>query len=168
VATGLETLRDSSNANAPGGQLRDERPLGSYAALMGVFGATFGGLLVLTRDRLPERIGVGDLALGALATHKISRLLAKDEVTQPLRAPFTQNPEKSGPSEVSEEAAGKGPRRAIGELVSCPYCVGMWVASGVVYGLALSPRVTRFVCSVFATHAGSDFLQIAYSKGQGG
>jgi hypothetical protein len=42
----------------------------------------------------------------------------------------------------------------------------MWVASAVLYGLALAPRITRFVCSVFAAHAGADFLQIAYAKGQ--
>jgi hypothetical protein len=166
VATAIPTLPDRANANAPGGQLSDDRPLGSYATLMAVFAAAFGGLLVLTKDRLPDRIGAGDLALGAVATHKISRLVAKDKVTQPLRAPFTENPEQSGPSEVSEEPAGKGPQRAVGELLSCPYCVGMWVASGVVYGLALAPRVTRFVCSVFAAHAGSDFLQAAYSKAQ--
>lgn len=144
----------------------DDRPLGSYAALMGVFGALFGGLLVITRDRLPERFGAGDLVLGGVATHKISRLIAKDKVTQPLRAPFTKNPEEAGPSEVSEEPAGDGPRLAIGELLACPYCLGMWVGSALLYGFALAPRVTRFVASVFTVHAAADFLQIAYKKGQ--
>jgi hypothetical protein len=144
----------------------DDRPLGSYGALMGVFGALFGGLLVLSRDRLPERFRAGDLVLGGVATHKISRLLAKDKVTQPLRAPFTENPESAGPSEVSEEPAGEGPRLAIGELLSCPYCLDMWVGSALLYGFALAPRITRFVASVFTVHAVADFLQIAYSKGQ--
>src|ERR1044071_2566107 len=108
----------------------DDRPLGSYSALMGVFGALFGSLLVLTRGRLPQRFGPGDLVLGGIATHKISRLLAKDKVTQPLRAPFARDAEQAGPSEVSEEPAGRGPRLVIGELVSCPYCLGMWVGSG--------------------------------------
>lgn len=144
----------------------DDRPLGSYTALMSVFGALFGGLLVLTRGRLPERFTAGDLVLGGVATHKISRLLAKDKVTQPLRAPFTENPEEAGPSEVSEEPAGSGPRLAIGELVSCPYCLGMWVGSGLLYGFALAPRITRFVAAVFTVHTLADFLQIAYSKGQ--
>ena len=85
---------------------------------------------------------------------------------QPLRAPFTKNPEESGPSEVSEEAAGSGPQRAVGELLACPYCVGMWVASAVMYGLVLAPRPTRFVCSVFAALTGADVLQLAYSKAQ--
>src|SRR5919201_5575704 len=141
--------------------MEDDRPLGSYAALMGVFGALFGGLFVVARHRLPHRIRAGDLVLGGIATHKISRLLAKDKVTQPLRAPFTRNPESSGPSEVSEEPAGSGPRLAVGELLSCPYCIGMWVAAGLLYGFALAPRLTRFVASEFTVHAAPDFLQIA-------
>ena len=121
---------------------------------------------MLTRGRLPQRFGPGDLVLGGIATHKISRLLAKDKVTQPLRAPFTKDAEQAGPSEVSEEPAGRGPRLVIGELVSCPYCLGVWVGSGLLYGFALAPRVTRFVASVFTVHTLADFLQIAYSKGQ--
>jgi hypothetical protein len=166
VTTAAAKAADATNANAPGGQLADERPLGSYTALMGVYGVLFGGLLVATRKRLPERFGAGDLALAGVATHKISRLIAKDKVTQPLRAPFTKDPEDAGPSEVSEEPAGEGPRLAIGELLNCPYCLGMWTASGLLYGLALAPRVTRFVSSVFTVHAAADFLQTAYAKGQ--
>jgi uncharacterized protein DUF1360 len=144
----------------------NDRLLGSYTALMGVFGAVFGTLLVVSRNRLPDRFRTSDLVLGGIATHKISRLLAKDKVTQPLRAPFTKNPEEAGPSEVTEEPAGTGPRFVIGELVSCPYCLGMWVGSALLYGFALAPRLTRFVASVFTVHTLADFLQIAYSKGE--
>src|SRR5919198_239588 len=140
--------------------MEDDRPLGSYAALMGVFGALFGGLFVVARHRLPHRIRAGDLVLGGIATHKISRLLAKDKVTQPLRAPFTRNPESSGPSEVSEEPAGSGPRLAVGELLSCPYCIGMWVAAGPPYGFSLPPRPPRFLGSGFSGHPSAHFLQV--------
>jgi Protein of unknown function (DUF1360) len=104
--------------------------------------------------------------LGGVATHKISRLLAKDKVTQPLRAPFTENPTDAGPSEVDEEPAGEGPRKAIGELVSCPYCLGMWVATALLYGFLLVPRLTRLVAAIFTAHTIADFLQVAYKKGQ--
>jgi hypothetical protein len=144
----------------------DDRPLWSYTGLMAAFGAAFAGLLALSRGRLPERIGVRDVVLGGVATHKVSRLLAKDKVTQPLRAPFTKNPESSGPSEVDEEPAGEGPRKAIGELVSCPYCLGMWVATGLVYGFLLVPRVTRLVAAIFTAHTIADFLQAAYKNTQ--
>jgi hypothetical protein len=144
----------------------DDRPLWSYTGLMAAFVALFAGLLALSRGRLPERVGLRDLVLGGVATHKISRLLAKDKVTQPLRAPFTKNPEEAGPSEVDEEPAGEGPRKAIGELLVCPYCLGMWVATGLLYGFLLVPRLTRLVAAIFTAHTISDFLQVAYKKGQ--
>jgi hypothetical protein len=37
----------------------------------------------------PTGVPVTDVTLGALAIEKLSRLLAKDPVTSPLRAPFT-------------------------------------------------------------------------------
>jgi Protein of unknown function (DUF1360) len=61
--------------------------------LMSVFGALFGGALLLFRRRggeLPERTGSADLLTIGVASHKVSRLIGKDKVTAPLRAPFTE------------------------------------------------------------------------------
>ncbi len=58
-----------------------------------------------------RRIQLGDLALLSVATHKISRLLAKDPVTSPLRAPFTRFEGTSGPAELKEDVRGVGARR---------------------------------------------------------
>lgn len=69
-----------------------DRPLGSFMVLMGAYGVTVTGLVAALRARgtsLPERLSWRDLGLAAVATHKLSRLLAKDPVTSPLRAPFT-------------------------------------------------------------------------------
>ena len=59
------------------------RPLGSYLALTGAFnGLVAAGLVAASRaGRLPDRVRVDDLALGAVATYKLSRLVAKDRVT---------------------------------------------------------------------------------------
>lgn len=99
-----------------------------------------------------------------LATHKASRLLAKDRVTRPMRAPFTSPQEDAGAGEVEERARGTGLRRAIGELLICPYCLGMWMATLFAAGMTVLPRQTRWVASVLAAHFGSDVLQIAYRK----
>ncbi|MFD7922153.1 DUF1360 domain-containing protein [Streptomyces sp. NPDC059740] len=42
----------------------------------------------------------------AAATHKLSRLVAKDPITSPLRAPFTRYQGTSAPSELAEEVRG--------------------------------------------------------------
>ena len=55
-------------------------------------------------------------------------------------------------------------RKALGELVSCPFCLGQWVATTDVFGLIVVPRATRAAASVFAVLTGSDMLQYAYAK----
>jgi uncharacterized protein DUF1360 len=138
------------------------RPLGSYALLTTIFNTAFAGALFAGRDRLPERFSVGDLALMAVGTHKLSRLIAKDRVTSAVRAPFTEPHQEGGPGEVHERPQGRGLRRALGELLTCPYCLDQWVAGGFVAGMVLAPRATRTVASMFTVVAGSDVLQHGY------
>lgn len=71
-----------------------------------------------------------------------------------------------GPSEVDEAARGHGLRRAIGELLICPYCLGPWVSTAFLAGLAASPRATRWLASVFVVLTGADVLQIAYKQAE--
>jgi hypothetical protein len=148
---------------------QQERPLGGYAVLMACFGAMVGAFAAWLRasDReLPERIGASDLALITVATHKSSRLIAKDRVSSTIRAPFTRFEEDAGPSEVSEEARGTGLRRAVGELVVCPYCLGLWIAAGLSAALVVAPRPTRWAMSVLTALFGSDVMHIAYKKAE--
>ena len=100
----------------------------------------------------------GDIALLCVATHKATRILSKDLVTSPVRAPFVQFEELTRPNEVKESPRGSGVRRAIGELLICPYCLGAWVAAGFVGAHTAAPRPTRLVASIFAVHAISDEL----------
>jgi Protein of unknown function (DUF1360) len=146
-----------------------ERPLGGYATLMGLFGVAVGGFATWMHRsgrELPDRVAPGDLALITLATHKTSRLVAKDRVTSTVRAPFTRFEGDAGPGEVNEKARGRGLRRAVGELLICPYCIGLWIAAAFAAGLVVSPRATRWVASVLTAVFGSDLLQIAYKKAE--
>jgi uncharacterized protein DUF1360 len=143
----------------------EDKPMGSHLALVAVYNGLVGAFLayrVRSGKGFPDRIGVSDLVLAGVATHKLCRLIAKDRVTAPLRAPFTEFQEEGGPGEVEETPRGRGMRRAIGELLVCPFCLAQWVATGLFAGLAVVPRVTRFVCSIFAAVTISDFLQILY------
>jgi Protein of unknown function (DUF1360) len=148
----------------------EERPpLLSYAVLMTVFNGAFAAALLAAKRQgreLPERIGAGDLLLVGTASHKFSRLLSKDKVTAPLRAPFTELEGKGGPSELEERSRGRGARKAIGELLVCPYCLGLWVVASFSIGLLFAPRLTRFLAAVFSALTVSDFLQIAYKAAE--
>jgi hypothetical protein len=115
---------------------------------------------------LPERIEGRDLVLAGVATHKLSRLIAKDKITAFARAPFTEYEQPGGPAEVEERPRGEGLRRTIGELLVCPYCLGMWISGGLHFGLMTAPRTTRFTASVLSGLTISDFLQIAYKAAE--
>jgi uncharacterized protein DUF1360 len=138
-------------------------PLKSYAALATAFNIALATGLATTKDDLPERFSPLDLVLLGVATHKYSRLLAKDRVTSFLRAPFVRYEGDAGPAEVSETPRGQGPQRAIGELINCPFCVGLWIASGLGVGFVAAPRVTRFLAGVGAALAVADFLHLAHA-----
>ncbi|MGH2856339.1 MAG: DUF1360 domain-containing protein [Solirubrobacteraceae bacterium] len=146
-----------------------DRPLGGYATLMTAyvgFCATFAVWMRRTNRRLPERVSFRDLALVTVATHKVARLTARDRVASTLRAPFTSFQGDAGPGEVDEAARGKGLQRAVGELLICPYCLGMWVGTAFLAGLIVAPATSRWIASSFVVVTGSDALQIAYKKAE--
>ncbi|HEU5142034.1 MAG TPA: DUF1360 domain-containing protein [Solirubrobacterales bacterium] len=144
-------------------------PLLSYAATMGIFNALFAaGLLAAKRSgrQLPQRVEPWDVATIGAASHKLSRLLAKEKVAAPLRAPFTELEGRGGPAELEERSRGEGARKVIGELLLCPYCLGLWVVAAFSLGLLFAPRLTRFLAAVFSALAISDFLQLAYKAAE--
>ena len=144
-------------------------PTRDYAALVALFNGVLATVLLArkcSREPLPERIDPQDLMLFALSTQKLSRVITKEKVTTALRAPFTEIEGKGGAGELEERPRGRGLQRAIGELLTCPFCLGTWIASGFIYGAIFSPRVARTIASIFAVSGVADFLQQAYVKAQ--
>jgi Protein of unknown function (DUF1360) len=138
-------------------QIDEERPLPEYAGLAVTFWLVFAGFLATSRDRLPDRIPVGDFARITLSTYKLSRLITKDEVSAFLRAPVTED-------DAGRRPKAEGFSRAMGELVTCPYCIGLWIASGLSYAQVVFPRETRFATSIFSAHAVTDFLHAGFVR----
>src|SRR5690606_37072415 len=140
-----------------------ERPFGAYLLLTGTYVTVTGAMGLLARKRGASGLSKPwDLVLAGLATHKLSRILSKGSVASSLRAPFTRYEGPAGAGELDESVRGRGLRRAIGELITCPFCLGVWVGTGVTTGMVLAPVPARFVASVFSAVALSDFLQFAY------
>ncbi|MET9390551.1 DUF1360 domain-containing protein [Streptomyces sp. NPDC006624] len=142
-----------------------DRPLGGYLAAMAGF-ATFTTAWTTAVRRsgrpLPDRPEPWDVALTSVATFRLSRLLSKASVTSPLRAPFTRYVGPQGPAELHEEAQPEPGRHTVGELATCPFCMSVWVASGLTAGQLLWPRATRTAMGALTALAGADALQLAY------
>ncbi|MFE7766018.1 DUF1360 domain-containing protein [Streptomyces sp. NPDC057438] len=83
-------------------------------------------------------------------------------MTSPLRAPFTRYVGPQGAAELHEEARPEGGKDTVGELVTCPFCVSVWVASTLTAGRLLWPRATRTAMGALTSLAGADALQLAY------
>jgi uncharacterized protein DUF1360 len=143
----------------------EEALLAEYAVMLTLYTTGFAALTTLahSQKRLPNSIPPLELLMLAIATHKLGRIVAKDRITGALRAPFVHYKRSVGAGEVEEEPRGHGLQRAVGELISCPYCMGPWCATALGFGMIFVPRITRFFASILASVAMSDFLHRAYA-----
>jgi len=150
----------------------EPRPLGGDLGAMSVYGGLVaaGAAVLRARGReLPERVPLGDAVMLTVATFRLARRIAKDPVTAPLRAPFTTFQGPSGHAEIAEEVREHGGvKHAVGELLTCPFCLAQWVGTAFVFGYATAPKATRLAALTMTMVAGSDVLQFAYDAIQNG
>jgi hypothetical protein len=150
----------------------EPRPLAGDLGAMGVYLGLVSAAAAAVRasDReLPERIPFGDAVLLTVGTFRLARRIAKDPITSPLRAPFTRFEGASGHAEVAEEVREHGGvKHAVGELLTCPFCLAQWVGTAFVFGYVTAPKATRLAALAMTMVAGSDVLQFVYDGIQNG
>ncbi|HEX8073359.1 MAG TPA: DUF1360 domain-containing protein [Thermoleophilaceae bacterium] len=142
--------------NGGAGTARTTEPA-DYAAINAVYAALFAGVLYATRDRAADDpIPVRELVPLSAATFALSKVIAREKVGTWLREPFVdQDGHEPRP-------AGRGLRRAVGELVTCTRCVGAWSALGVVGLRVAAPQTGRTVSAVLAASAANDWMQAGF------
>jgi hypothetical protein len=143
-----------------------ELPLGGYACLVGLYGVSLAGAAARV-DRSEGPAGDGlrgrDLLVLGAATYQLSRIVTKDKVLAPFRSPFTTFVETAGAGEVKETSRGDGLQKAVGDLLTCPYCLAPWVASALSLGVVVRPRLTRWFAGLFTIVAFADVCQQGYA-----
>lgn len=138
----------------------------SYGPLLVGYAAMGAALIAGARRFGPSpvpRPSVSDAVIIGFGTFKLSRLVAKDKVLQPVRAPFVERVEEGEGSEVNSVPGGTGLRRAVGELLTCPFCLSIWIATLFVAAFAVRPRALRLVTSGLVAVAVADASQYVYS-----
>jgi hypothetical protein len=143
----------------------DDLPVGAYAALLSLYAGSFGAALWAGSRRgvIPKSLDVLDVVFLGLATHRLSRLITRDRITTPLRMAFTRYEKSDGGGEVREHSRGRGWRKALGGLLTCPFCAGPWIAGALTTAFVLRPRETRLVASGLVMVTISDFAHQAYA-----
>lgn len=122
----------------------------TYSALSTAFLAIFALFNLLTRRKRTE-LKPFDLTLLGLSSYRMGRMVSYDVVMQNIRAPFAETvPDPTGAGDTVVPK-GSGWRRALGDLICCPICVGTWIAAALVYGLELAPRPTRLLLSIMGS-----------------
>ena len=140
--------------------MEEERPLPEYATLAAGFWAVFALFVLTSRDRIPDRIRWSDLFAIALTSYKMSRVITKEDIAAFVRAPVTEDPEAQQPKP-------DGMARVLGELVTCPYCTGLWFSSGLSYAHVTLPRETPSLTTIFGSYAIPDFLHAGFVRLKG-
>ena len=135
----------------------DPPPYGSYAAIVGVFLGGIATVAALGR-RTPAGSALDLVALSA-ATFKASRTLSRERVASFVRQPFVEGDANIG---EDERPAGEGLQRAIGELVTCPRCVGAWTAAALASSQVMAPRFGRLLTWSLGAAGANDFLHAGF------
>lgn len=135
----------------------ERQPYGAYAGIAGTFLAGLGVVAALSR-RGPPATALELVALSA-ATFKASRTLSREKVASFVRQPFVEGEASRG---EDERPAGEGLQRALGELVTCPRCIGTWSAAALASTQMLTPRFGRALTWTLAAGAANDFLQAGF------
>jgi Protein of unknown function (DUF1360) len=121
-----------------------------------------GGVRLFARRPFPQP-GSSDVLLLGLGTFKLSRLITKDKVLLPIRQPFVSDIEPGEGPEVNSKPGGSGVRRAVGELLTCPFCISVWIATVLTAAYALAPQAARIVASGLSALVVADVSQYLYT-----
>lgn len=144
-------------------------PLGGYLFLVCVFTgavAGAGALVVQVRGALDLGMlpGWKDLLLLGVAVHALTHMIARDRVLAPLRAPFTRFEKLAGAGELEEKVTARGVGQAVGQLITCPYCLGPWATLVLGTSLVIAPVAGRLACGGLAAVAISNVLHQLYAR----
>ena len=134
----------------------------AYVTLIGIFLGIFAAFSNHEQAKHKTLKVTGlDLTMLGLTSFRTGRLAAYDQVTQPLREPFTTTESDSYGTSQTTASKGSGARKAIGALIACPTCVGMWVAAFLVYGLRVAPGPTRLFLAFMSAAGLAEILDSA-------
>ncbi len=132
-----------------------------YATVNVVWAALLTALLRATARDGKSGPTPSELPVYGLATFALSKALTKEKVGVWAREPLVDGDEGSGQGD--RRPRGRGLRYVLGELVTCPRCLGTWSSLGLVGLRVARPREGRIVAALLATAGINDILQSGFT-----
>ena len=130
-----------------------------YATVNVVWAGLLTALLRATARNANTGPAPGELPMLGLATFALAKGLAKEKVGVWAREPLVAQDSADG----DRRPRGRGLRYVLGELVTCPRCLGTWGSLGLVGLRVVRPREGRIVAGILATSAVNDILQSGFT-----
>jgi hypothetical protein len=117
-----------------------------------------GAIILETESRIRlTELTLTDYVLVTLASWRLTRLFVYDTITKFFREQFS-DVVKVGKT-FKLEKPKVGPRRTLADLLSCPWCFGVWASATIIFFYLLTPYAI-FPVMLLAIGAVASFLQI--------
>lgn len=94
------------------------------------------------------------LTIDALAVYRLTILVTRDTITEPVR----QWIRAAGRTTAGVPRPGRAAARWIFDLVTCPWCSGVWIAGAVVLLTVYTPGGWKYAAYLLACAAVAGFL----------
>jgi hypothetical protein len=120
---------------------------------------SFMAVVILDSEAYKEygELTLVDFVLIALASFRVIRLVVYDKITAFFREQFYDVVEQKGKVLLVKPATG--PRRTLADLLTCPWCFGVWATAMIAFFYLLSP-FAFFPILFLALSAVATFLQL--------
>lgn len=102
------------------------------------------------------------LLLFGLAVYRGANVVSNEFVTTPIRAYFVREVERDGA--MVEEPYESGLRGALGSLLYCPSCTGVWITAILVYSYLLFPGVASIIILILAISGLERFFAYTFGR----
>lgn len=117
-----------------------------------------GAIILETEARIAlVDLELVDYVLITLAAWRVTRLFVYDNITKFLREQFW-DVKKVGRGLILEKPK-VGPRRTLADLMSCPWCFGVWATAMVIFFYLITPYAV-FPIMLLALSGVATFLQL--------
>lgn len=117
-----------------------------------------GTIILQTESRIPlSELTLIDFMLITLASWRVVRLFVYDAVTKWFREQFWDV--KQVGKMLLLEKPERGPRRTVADLLSCPWCFGIWASAMVTFFYLITPYAVYPVLFL-ALSAVASYLQL--------